>query len=176
MPPSALQGQVIPKMQDCGKCSLCCKLIEVPGLASAGEWCPHCDPGNPVGGCTIHSKRPSFCKNFHCFWRAEDWPEWLRPDMSGVIFESLPGVETVLVSVDPSQPDSWKEPGVRKVIEILRRKCRPVILRTKSDSMMFIPDGMGKDDILRDVRQVIDWQEKQKWQHQHTQQTLAHSI
>lgn len=143
-------------MKDCGSCSLCCKLIEVPNLAPAGKWCPNCKPGS---GCVIHETRPDFCRNYHCFWRAESWPDEFRPDRCKVIFEALPGVETILVSVDPSRPDAWKEKNVRKVIETLRRKGRPLVLKTKNDTEFFIPKGWSKNMIRREVQRVIDWKE-----------------
>ena len=147
-------------MKDCGECSLCCKLIDAPGLAPAGKWCPHCDPGLKDGCCTIHPDRPEFCRNWHCFWRAESWPDRLRPDRCKCIFEALPGVETVLVSVEPSRPDAWKEPQVMRVIEILKKKGRPVVLKTKNDSKMFIPKDYTRADILDEINKVLEWKEK----------------
>lgn len=147
-------------MKDCGSCSLCCKLIEVPGLAAAGNWCPHCEPGRAEGGCTIHYDRPEYCKGYHCFWRAESWPDELRPDKSKVIFEALPGVLTILISVDPSRPDAWKRMDVRGVIEKLRRKGRPLVLKTKNASEMFLPKNYTRDMVLQEIKQVIDRKRK----------------
>jgi len=147
-------------MKDCGECVLCCKLINVPELAPAGKWCPHCQPKRNGGGCTIHDQRPEFCHNWHCFWRAEGWPDNLRPDRCKVIFEALPGVVTILASVEPSKPDAWKEKEIMEVISKLRRKGRPVVLKTKHDSQMFIPKGFIREDVLRDIKTVLDWQEK----------------
>lgn len=146
-------------MKPCGECSLCCKLIEVPNLAPAGEWCPHCEPGRKEGGCTIHENRPEYCKGFHCFWRAESWPDKYRPDKCHVIFEALPGVYTILISVDPIKPDAWK--NVIGVIEKLRKKGRPLVLKTINDSKMFIPDGWNQQDVLREIKQVMDL--KKEW-------------
>ncbi len=144
-------------MKSCGECSLCCKLIDVPGLAGAGMWCSNCKPGASGGGCQIHEQRPDFCRNYHCFWRAESWPDEFRPDRCKVIFEALPGAETILLSIDPSRPDAWKTNGVRKVIEKLRSKGRPVVLHTKNDSEMFIPKGWTQQAVLKEIKQVIDW-------------------
>jgi len=144
-------------MKDCGACALCCKLIEVPGLAPAGVWCPFCIPGQSAGCCIIHDDRPQYCLGYDCFWRAESWPDWLRPDRCKCIFESLPGVETVVVSVEPTRPDAWKEPGVIAVIETLRKKGRPVVLKTKNDSKMFVPEGWTQQRVLRDIETVIEW-------------------
>ena len=147
-------------MKDCGECSLCCKLVKVPGLAEAGEWCPNCKPGRVGGGCTIHENRPDFCKGYHCFWRAESWPDEFRPDKCKVIFEALPGVLTIVISVDPSRPDAWQEKAIRTIIEKLRRKGRPLVLKKKIGSEMFIPKGWNQERVLADLKKVIDWQEK----------------
>jgi hypothetical protein len=148
-------------MKECGECSLCCKLISVPGLAKAGEWCPYCKPGSKKGGCTIHDSRPSFCVGYHCFWRAESWPDKYRPDKCKVIFEALPGVYTILISVDPSKPDAWKEKDILEVIEKLRKKGRPLILKTINDSEMFLPEGWDKKRVLMEIKKVIDL--KKEW-------------
>src|SRR6516165_9574581 len=38
--------------RECGKCSLCCKLLPIRELNKPIDtWCPHCRPGH--GGCTI---------------------------------------------------------------------------------------------------------------------------
>jgi hypothetical protein len=147
-------------MKDCSNCALCCKLLHVPSLAAAGQWCPHCVPGLKNGCCTIHPDRPDFCRGWHCFWRAENWPDWLRPDKCKVIFEALPGVVTILVSVEPSRPNAWKTKEILEVIEKLRRKGRPLVLKTKNDSEMFIPKGAVQADVLHDIKTVIDWKEK----------------
>jgi hypothetical protein len=147
-------------MKQCGSCGLCCKLLNVPGLAPAGEWCKHARPGSLEGCCSIYDQRPQVCLGFDCFWRAESWPDWLRPDRCNVMFESLPGVETILISIDPSHPDAWKKEEILMVIEKLRKKGRPLILKTINDSGMFIPDGFTKDDVLRDIKTVLEWQRK----------------
>lgn len=145
-------------MKDCGGCTVCCKLLNVPGLAGCGEQCPHACPGT---GCMIYEERPDVCLGFDCFWRAESWPDELRPDKCNVLFEALPGVKTILVSVEPDDPDAWKKPKILRVIHILRDKGRPLVLKTKNDSMMFIPDGWSKEDVLHDIKQVIDWQQQE---------------
>ena len=131
-------------MKDCGSCALCCKLLDVPGLAGPGTQCPHCNPGCAAGCCTIHENRPQVCLGFDCFWKAESWPDWLRPDRCGVIFEALPGVETVLASIEPSTPNAWRKPEIRRVIEILRGKGRPIVLKSLQGPVIFLPkDGMN---------------------------------
>lgn len=51
-------------------------------------------PGRPChffrNGCTIYEHRPDSCKDYFCGWIMDDkndFPEWLRPDLSGVIVD-----------------------------------------------------------------------------------------
>jgi hypothetical protein len=147
-------------MKECGTCALCCKLLNIPGLVASGQWCPYCKLGRKDGCCMIYGKHPNVCLEFNCFWRAESWPDWLRPDRCKIIFEALPGVVTILISVEPSQPDAWKKKEIVEVIEKLRKKGRPLVLKTKNNSEMFIPKGFTKDDVLGDIKTVLDWKER----------------
>lgn len=147
-------------MKPCEQCALCCKLIEVKGLSPAGEWCPHCTPGKKSGCCNIHSDRPNMCLGYDCFWRAEEWPDDLRPDRCKVIFESLPSVETILISVEPTRPDAWKKKRILAVIKKLGEKGRPLAVRTKNDSVIFTPKGWTKRAVLEEIKIVMDWKEK----------------
>src|SRR5262249_20143690 len=39
--------------RQCGDCSLCCKLLNVPEVGKpANDWCPHCRPGHREAACT----------------------------------------------------------------------------------------------------------------------------
>lgn len=143
-------------MKDCGECSLCCKFLEIPTLQKKADvWCRHCELGT-YHACNIHEDRPEDCVNFHCFWRAESWPEWLRPDRCKVLFEALPGIYTVMVSTDKSRPDTWKKKEVVEVILKLKSKGRPVIVRTKNDTEFFIPDGWTQQGVMREIKAVLD--------------------
>jgi len=139
---------------------MCCKVLDIPGLAAPGEWCIHCKPGRRNGCCSVHDERPKACVGFDCFWRAEEWPDRLRPDRCKVMFEALPGVETILISIDPSRPDAWKDKNILSAIGTLRKKGRPMVLKTRNDSGMIIPTGWNRQMILAEMRQVLDWKNK----------------
>jgi len=70
---------------NCGACGLCCKLLNVPGMAPDGVWCQHAKPGNGAGCCTIHDQRPDICRGYDCAWRLG--LTQLRPDGCGIVFE-----------------------------------------------------------------------------------------
>ena len=104
--------------RECGKCSLCCKLLTIEALNKpAGEWCKHCKPGK---GCSIYNKseKPNVCDDYTCMWLADyqglfddRWfpatckffiePPQYGPDGRGLL----------KVMVDPAFPTAWrKEP------------------------------------------------------------------
>lgn len=74
-------------MQNCGECTLCCKLLQLNEIPSAvGEWCQHCTKE----GCGIYGEHPKECREYQCMW--SQMPNQfatleLRPDKCGVIFD-----------------------------------------------------------------------------------------
>jgi hypothetical protein len=94
--------------RDCGTCTLCCKVFDVPSLGkAAGKWCSHCTPGK---GCGIHETRPQHCRSFFCFWMTENWlgPEW-KPETAKFVITIDPVSRYMLVQVDPGQPRAWQQ-------------------------------------------------------------------
>lgn len=75
-------------MQECGECTLCCKLLEIRSMdSSINEWCEGCDPKK---GCKVHNVRPDECRDFDCSWRlTPNVPLELRPDKCKVVFHPI---------------------------------------------------------------------------------------
>jgi hypothetical protein len=73
---------------ECGGCTLCCKLLDLPWVESpTGEWCRYCDPRK---GCEIHEEKPEECRLFKCAWlKMERVKPELRPDRSKVIWDAV---------------------------------------------------------------------------------------
>lgn len=95
--------------RDCGTCTLCCKVYDVPVLDKPlGQWCPHCKPGK---GCGIHETRPEFCRQFNCLWILAEFlgPEW-KPERSRFVLSVDPATRSLFAQVDPAQPTVWKKP------------------------------------------------------------------
>jgi hypothetical protein len=93
--------------RDCGSCTLCCKVYDVPAVEKlAGTWCRHCLPGR---GCGIHETRPQHCRSFHCMWMTETWlgPEW-KPERSKLVLSVDPVTRFLLVQVDPGAAGAWR--------------------------------------------------------------------
>ncbi len=93
--------------RDCGTCTLCCKVFDVPSLEKPmGKWCTHCAPGR---GCGIHATRPDHCRAFFCLWMTQTWlgPEW-KPERSKIVLTMDPVNRFLLAQVDPGAPQAWK--------------------------------------------------------------------
>jgi hypothetical protein len=96
------------KGRDCGTCTLCCKVYDVPSLNKpSNKWCNHCTPGK---GCGIHETRPDHCRSFFCMWMTEGWlgDAW-KPEISKFVISIDPISRYMLVQVDPGQPKSWRQ-------------------------------------------------------------------
>lgn len=65
----------------CDGCTLCCKTERVEYLDKPkGVMCKLCD-GH---GCSIHSTRPTACRNFHCLWLLDPaMPDDMKPSRIG---------------------------------------------------------------------------------------------
>ncbi|GBU19301.1 MULTISPECIES: hypothetical protein [Methylobacterium] len=129
--------------RECGTCTLCCKIYDVPAVESlAGQWCRHAKVGK---GCGIHATRPDHCRAFHCLWMTEAWlgPEW-KPERAKMVLGIDPGSRNLSVQVDPGQPNVWRrEPFLSQ----LRRwaaasipQGRHVLVHVNRTTTVVLPD------------------------------------
>ncbi len=74
----------------CGSCSYCCTHVKVDAFNKpAGISCSHLLPViNDCGACGIYEDRPSECRQYKCSWLEGRLPEELKPDKSGLLFET----------------------------------------------------------------------------------------
>ena len=140
--PAKLVSQPAPG-RDCGPCTLCCKVFDVPAVESvAGQWCRHCLPGR---GCGIHLTRPDHCRAFHCLWMTEGWigPEW-KPDRSKMVLTLDPTTRFLFVQVDPGQANSWRrEPyygQLKRWAEASLAQKRHVLVFVNKLATVVLPD------------------------------------
>jgi hypothetical protein len=112
--------------RSCGSCSLCCKLLAIEGVEERPgfTWCRHCRPGK--GGCAIYDRRPDACRNFVCGWLSGALDEVLdrerwHPAKARMMLtaEAVEGQVHVVVHVDPSFPERWREASYRADIRRL---------------------------------------------------------
>lgn len=96
--------------RECGRCSLCCKVMGVPEVKPDFAWCPHCKAGK--GGCGIYPDRPERCRDFHCQWLIDKrFGEHWFPAKSKIIVDHKLDGEKAFVTfvVDHDYPGRWRE-------------------------------------------------------------------
>lgn len=94
-------------MRKCGQCSMCCKVLDIKGLAKPGVQCPHVVPGLDQGCCSMHGHHPLACSSFDCLWRQSDvLGRDLRPDRCGVMFEADHDNRFVIANVSSDKLDA----------------------------------------------------------------------
>lgn len=126
--PSLASSDLRSNGRQCGPCKACCEgwMSDNSLQMRPGKPCQNlCDRG-----CGIYESRPERpCKEFVCAWltNANDYPEDLRPDLSGVIIiENRPWREWYvlrLIACGTDIPErSWN-----LLTEIARRKNIPIV-------------------------------------------------
>jgi hypothetical protein len=145
----------------CGSCSLCCKLLPIPGPPlhkPAGVRCQHQRTGK---GCTVYADRPMACRVFACRWLADlETAGMPRPDRCHYVID-LTGdyvelvhdtgerqkVGVVQVWVDPAFPDAWRAPELRAyMLRIAIDYRMATIIRFSSrDALTVFPPPLATD-------------------------------
>jgi Fe-S-cluster containining protein len=137
-------------MNECGTCTLCCRLTEVPELSKPlNQWCKSC---NPSQGCSIYESRPESCRKFRCVWLLKGLHENLRPDRSKVIFEMLSN-KTFLAVVHPNYSDSWKKGLTLKLIREILNDGISVVIITPGQQSQFL---LSKDRTSENMKEELD--------------------
>jgi hypothetical protein len=129
--------------RDCGSCSLCCKVYDVPPIDNKpqGVWCKHCKPGR---GCGIWQERPQFCRDYHCQWFfiPSLGPEW-RPDVAKFVINLSPDEFWYEIVTDSSNPHAWRrEPygsKIRAVAGIRMTEGKGVMLHLHDKRFIITP-------------------------------------
>jgi hypothetical protein len=108
-----------PTKRECGGCTLCCKLLAVPAIEKPQDkWCKHCTIGV---GCAINGseQRPEACGLFDCLWLQGYGDDNMRPDKSKVVMGMTSDGKSLVLYVDPSRPEAFREPAIDKTIDKL---------------------------------------------------------
>lgn len=103
MTDSATSGQ-----KTCGTCSICCKIVAVSDLNKpAHQWCVH---NVPKKGCGIWGKHPDVCKVWQCGWiLMPQLDERWKPEKCGFIIRTRFRIDQLVIDVDPTKPNSWRQ-------------------------------------------------------------------
>lgn len=149
--------------RDCGTCTLCCKVYDVPSLAKpAGKWCSHCTPGK---GCGIHATRPTHCRSFFCLWMTDGHfpPEW-KPERCKFVMSVDPVTRFLNIQVDPGSPNAWRAQPFHSELLAWAAKMLPeerfVLIFHNKAATILLPDKevslgvLGEGDRMIPYRQV----------------------
>lgn len=133
-------------MNDCGECTLCCKVMAVMDLdppKPRNDLCRFCEEN---AGCSVYAGRPESCRVFDCVWlQAQEKKATrlifrgnLRPDRCHVLFVPLRGEhEGISVHVDPDYPMAWQGRAVRSIWNRVRNAGGTVVIAVGSDRIVF---------------------------------------
>lgn len=148
--------------RDCGTCTLCCKVYDVPTLNKpAGKWCSHCTPGK---GCGIHATRPDHCRSFFCLWMTDAAmpPEW-KPERSKLVLSIDPRTTFLNVQVDPGSPNAWRaEPfnaQLRQWAKKLASEERFVMIYVNRSATVLLPDREVVLGVLADGDRLMPYRQ-----------------
>lgn len=145
-------------MKECAGCAMCCKLLDIPGFAASGIWCPHAAPGSRLG-CTIYSQRPKACMDFGCLWKQSDaLGNNFRPDHCGIIFELYSPEKFVVAMVDKYKADAWKKNEPRKLILQMLKDGYFVWAVIEKERHLLLPKDISEAEAKQ--RSKIAWKRK----------------
>lgn len=127
--------------RQCGDCSLCCKLLEIPELNKPKDaWCPNFQSG---AGCGIYAERPHSCRTFVCRWLADPGigPEW-KPNRCKMMLDAKPGL--FIVHVDPAAGQPWRAEPYRSTLRTWASQALAsgilVLVLTRQHAIAIHPD------------------------------------
>jgi thiol-disulfide isomerase/thioredoxin len=127
----AITSEQVYQATHCGSCSLCCKILIIAEEPEKNfkdkpwnTWCPHCKPGNAVGGCTRHEDQPEACSAFQCVWyqshQRNDVPSMpmsMKPQVSHIILiQSQEDYNVIFAFCDLAYPRAWHEEPMRSYL------------------------------------------------------------
>lgn len=148
---------------ECGGCTLCCKLLNVPWMNSpAGHLCKECVIDK---GCKIYDNAPKDCLNFQCIYNELDnLPIELRPDRCKIIFENVDG-SIFLGTMHPNYNEVYKDKIIENQVNIILKRGISVVFTSSTikKSLVFPAQGRQISDVWSCLQ--IKWKEKQtKWE------------
>ena len=137
-------------MKNCGTCTLCCEILDVPGMAPEWVKCKH---ETKCNGCSFYKNRPQVCKSFNCLWLESDvLGADLRPDKCGVVFQLYETDKTV-VAVDNG---IWNKGGnTRLLISQMLKDGYVVWLVTRENKHLLLPQGITEKEAR--IRTASAW-------------------
>jgi len=147
----------------CGSCSLCCKLLPIPGPPLHKPANTRCKHQKHSKGCGIYATRPMPCRAFACRWLADRETAGLsRPDRSHCVIDiEADYIEmldedgsgeprklgVVQIWCDPAFPDAHRAPDLRAyMVRVAEQYGYATIIRyDESDAFVVFPPPLSSD-------------------------------
>ena len=151
---SALQPGPIPPQarRGCDGCTACCTVLNVPQLNSpAYESCRHLC----AGGCGIHESRPEICRGYFCEWAIGNAPEWMKPNLCGVIPGHAKG--NTAMHLHEVWPGASESAQIREFIRLANSKRRHVVVTLHPGAPPAAPDETQRNRIDMSNGEVRDF-------------------
>ncbi len=136
---------------ECGGCTLCCKLFDIPDLHKpAYTKCEHCIENV---GCNIYNNRPRCCRGFNCAWLQNvGAPIELRPDKCKIIFEKISD-DVFFGTQDADFP--MTQMGKNQIIAF-NNQGYSVVLSVKGIHQLYLIDGHNKEYIKETIDKFLE--------------------
>ena len=148
---------------ECGGCTLCCELLDVPWMNSpAGHVCKECKLNE---GCEIYkSTITRDCMDYKCAYnQMENVSINLRPDKCGVIFEKL--TNDLFLGTTRDRLVLTKD--LEEQIKLFNREGFTVVMHNlKGQRTIYKAEQHTREYIEKELTEVI-----KKWQHRLIHQT-----
>lgn len=138
---------------ECGDCSLCCKLLGIKELDKPKlQWCSHCSPGN---GCKIYQDRPQSCREFECMWLMGQWHEDFKPSKVRAFFwrPADHPFGAIQCEVDPDR--NWRGGTIEVLARNLSKQGYHIMVRQGEERFFFRGEGKPLPKFKDPVRLLL---------------------
>ena len=116
-----------PSFRECGSCTECCTLLEIPTLQKPPR--KRC-PNLCKSGCGVYESRPSECRSFQCFWSECHLRPASRPDKCGIMayhIDSQFGRTLLIIELKP-KAFKKKRKHKERLIKFAESRNTPIIM------------------------------------------------
>jgi hypothetical protein len=155
----------------CGGCTLCCKLLPVPGPPLNKPDNVRCQHARSGRGCGIYADRPFSCRVFVCRWLADtETAGQRRPDRAHYVIDLAEDyvelvqdtgerrkIGVIQVWVDPAWPDAWRAPELRAyILRMAEQHGMAAIIRwSAADAMTVFAPPLASDGEWHEERGIM---------------------
>jgi len=138
---------------ECGNCTICCKILDIPWMDSpAGEYCKECDEGI---GCKIYNTAPKDCLDFQCAYnQMKQVSINLRQDRCGVIFEKV--TDNIFLGTVNLNETQLKDVVKNQIDSLLKEGFSIVLLNSKiKEPFIYVSENNTANEVWKTFQQEV---------------------